>query len=340
MNVTDASHAPPYETNIGKGMELSTQILIREALNRGCEVDVLDRKDNFIRLRKGDKTEYVKQATRTSADTYIAPLIMENKEVTKQILREHGIRVPDGATVHSPEEAEAHYGRFAGKALVVKPKTTNFGLGVRILKPPYAREDFREAVRFAFTFDDAVMLETFIAGQEFRFLVIGGETVAVLSRVPANVTGDGVHTIAELVARKNRDPLRGEGYVKPLEKIRLGEVEAAHLKARGQSFDTVPAAGEVVYLRENSNISTGGDSIDWTDEMPDFYKQAAVRAAEAVGARICGADLIVPDPAAPPSEDGYCVIELNFNPALHIHNYPYKGKNREVEKKVLDLLGF
>lgn len=335
MNAGDNETA--FGTEIGAGMELSTQILIREALNRGYEVDVLDRADNFIRLRKGDRIEYIKQATRTSVDTYIAPLIMENKEVTKTVLREHGIRVPDGVTVHSPDEAEPMYERFADRSMVVKPKTTNFGQGVRILKHPFTREDFRSAVAYAFTYDEAVMLEEFIEGREYRFLVIGDETAGVLYRVPANVTGDGVHTIAELVAIKNQDPLRGEGYVKPLEKIRLGEVEKAYLQAREKTFDTVPAKGEVVYLRENSNISTGGDSIDFTDEMSAFYKQAAVNAARAVGARICGADLIVPDPAANPPE--YCVIELNFNPALHIHNYPYKGKNREVEKKVLDLLG-
>jgi glutamate--cysteine ligase len=114
-------------------------------------------------------------------------------------------------------------------------------------------------------------------------------------------------------------------------------VEKAYLAARGLTFDSVPAEGETVYLRENSNISTGGDSIDCTDDMPDYYKEIAAKAAQAVGARICGADLIVPDLARVPGD--YCVIELNFNPALHIHDFPYKGKNREVEKKVLDLLG-
>lgn len=335
MNLDSSGPAP--ET--GAGMELSTQILIREAQRRGYAVDVLDRRDNFIRLRKGNRTEYIKQATRTSIDPYIAPLIMENKEVTKHVLREHGLRVPDGVTIYTPDEAAEAAARFAGKDLVVKPKSTNFGQGVSILKWPHAAEAFREAVRYAFTFDEAVMLEEFIHGREYRFLVIGDETAGVLYRVPANVTGDGQRTIAELVAEKNKDPLRGEGYVKPLEKIRLGEVEAAYLQAQGKSFDTVPAAGETVWLRENSNISTGGDSIDCTEDMPDFYKRIAVQAARAVGARICGADLIVPDLAATPDADGYCIIELNFNPALHIHNYPYRGKNREVEKKVLDLLG-
>jgi glutamate--cysteine ligase len=221
--------------------------------------------------------------------------------------------------------------------VVVKPKSTNFGLGVQVLKRPFDTESFREAVRYAFTFDDTVMIEEFIPGREYRFLVIGDETVAVLYRVPANVTGDGKRTIAELVEEKNRDPRRGTGHVKPLEQIRLGEVEKAYLAARGLTFDSVPAEGETVYLRENSNISTGGDSIDCTDDMPDYYKQMAAKAAQAVGARICGADLIVPDLSRVPGD--YCVIELNFNPALHIHDYPYKGKNREVEKKVLDLLG-
>lgn len=322
----------PYEN-----MELSTQILIREALRRGMEVEVLDESDNFIRLRKGDRVEYVKQATRTSLDTYIAPLIMENKEVTKLILREHGIRVPDGITAKSPEEALQAGSRFYGKDIVVKPKMTNFGLGVSVLKQ--AQPDaYATAVHIAFEHDTEIMIEEFVSGKEYRFLVIGDETVGVLHRVPANVAGDGVHTIEELVREKNKDPLRGEGYKKPLQKIRLGEMEREYLRMQGKTVDYVPARGEVVFLRENSNISTGGDSIDFTDEMPEGYKRIAVEAAKAVGARICGADIIIPDLNAPAEEGRYGVIELNFNPALHIHNYPYKGQNRRVECKVLDLL--
>jgi D-alanine-D-alanine ligase-like ATP-grasp enzyme len=98
-----------------EGMELSTQILIQEALGRGIEVEVLDAADNFIRLRRGNQLEYIKQATRTSADSYIAPLIMENKEVTKKILKEQGISVPAGVTVKTISEAVTYYSLFAGK---------------------------------------------------------------------------------------------------------------------------------------------------------------------------------------------------------------------------------
>ena len=42
-----------------------------------------------------------------------------------------------------------------------------------------------------------------------------------------------------------------------------------------------------------------------------------------------------------PSLDGdidYGIIELNFNPAIHIHAFPYEGKERPIGETVLDLL--
>jgi glutamate--cysteine ligase len=322
------------------GLELSTAMLINAAEHRGIEVEILDLEDNFIRLKKGDRTEYVKQATRTSADTYIAPLIMENKEVTKLVLREKGINVPAGIKVKSAAEAMVHYQDFRGKDIVVKPKSSNFGLGIMIHKNLQCESCYQKAVIQAFTHDAAVLIEEFIPGKEYRFLVIGDEVVGILHRVPANVVGDGVHTIEALVAEKNLNPLRGKGYVTPLEKLRLDHTEIAFLSEQSKSIETIPGPGETVYLRENSNISTGGDSLDFTDEIIAAYKAIAVKAAQAVGAKICGADIIIHDIQEPPTDNNYSIIELNFNPALHIHNYPFVGKNRHVDDKVLDLLGF
>lgn len=199
---------------------------------------------------------------------------------------------------------------------------------------------FQQAVVKAFVHDTAVLIEEFVPGKEYRFLVIGAEVVGILHRVPANVVGDGVHTIAELVAEKNDNPLRGKGYVTPLEKLRLETTEIAFLSEQHKSTDTIPGAGETVYLRGNSNISTGGDSIDFTDVIRADYKAIAVKAAQAVGAKICGADMIIQDIQAKPDDTNYSIIELNFNPALHIHNYPFVGQNRHADDKVLDLLGF
>jgi glutamate--cysteine ligase len=320
-------------------MELSTQLLIKEALARGARVEVLDRSDNFILLEKGGRREFVKQATRTSADNYASVLVMENKEVAKRVLSAAGVRAPRGFLALDGESARRLAGTFSGRALVVKPRSTNFGDGVSILGPDRSEEDAGAAVDAALALDSGVLLEEYVPGREYRFLVIGGRTRAVLHRAPANVLGDGSSTVRALVDMKNAHPYRGEGYHSPLERIRLGETELGFLAAAGLEPDSVPEAGRRILLRKNSNISTGGDSMDFTDAMPDSYKRVAERAAAACGAAISGVDMIVPDIADESEAAPYAVIELNYNPALHIHDFPAEGENRRVERFVLDLIG-
>ncbi len=329
-----------FQTKGYENLELSTQILIKEALNRNINVEIIDAKDNFILLSKNKKIEYVKQATRTSLDSYIAPLIMENKLVTKHILANTNINVPKGKSYTNIETALIDYKQFQNKNIVIKPKSTNFGIAVTIIKKNQPFPEYKQALTNAFEQDNTVLVEEFIAGKEYRFLVIENKVIAILLRVPANVIGNGINTIEELVKQKNKDPLRGKGYKTPLEKIMLGQFEQKFLAEQNKDFQTIPAKGETIYLRKNSNISTGGDSLDFTDEIVDSYKQIAIEATKAVGAIICGADIIINDYTIQPTKKNHSIIELNFNPAIHIHCFPFKGQNRHPEKKILDLLGF
>ena len=321
-------------------MELSTQLVLREAVRRGVAFDILDRNENFIRLKRDENIQYVRQATKTSLDNYASILAMENKVLTKQILDEHGIRVPKGLNYTDSTMAKADFQYFKDKAVVIKPKSTNFGLGITIIKNNDDVRIFERAIDIAFDADQSILIEEFIDGKEFRIFVMNDEVVGILHRVPANVTGNGSHTIRELVVEKNKDPLRGKGYHTPLEKIQLGEAELMFLKAQNKDFDTIPLENETVFLRENSNISTGGDSIDFTDDIPESYKKIAVKAAQALDVKITGLDMIIPDYTQEASDDNYAIIELNFNPAIHIHCHPYKGENRKLNEKLLDMLGY
>lgn len=323
-----------------KDMELSTQILLREAVRRGVGFEILDRKENFIKLQREGNTQYVKQATKTSLDNYATILAMENKLVTKKILAENGLRVPKGKEYTDPAAAKDDFELLKGKAVVIKPNQTNFGIGITILKENNNEIAFQRGVDIAFEYDSTILIEEFIPGKEFRFFIIEDEVVAILQRVPANVKGDGSSTISQLVEIKNQDPLRGKKYRTPLEKIQLGEAESMFLKGQNLTFDSVPAQGEIIYLRENSNISTGGDSIDFTDEILESYKQIALKAAKALNVKITGLDMMIADLSVDASEDNYGIIELNFNPAIHIHCYPYKGKNRQINRKLMDALGY
>ena len=321
-------------------LELSTQLLLREAVRRGVSFELMDRKENFIRLHKAGNSQYVKQATKTSLDNYASILAMENKLVTKKILTEHGIRVPRGNEYTYAETAKGDFELLQGQPVVIKPNQTNFGIGITILKENRDELTFQRAVDIAFEHDSTILIEEFIPGKEFRFFVIGNEVAAILHRVPANVTGDGMKSIRELVQVKNQDTLRGKGYRTPLEKIQLEEAEAIFLKAQDKSFNSIPGPGETIYLRENSNISTGGDSIDFTDDIPDSYKRIALEAAKALNVTITGLDMMIPDHTQEANPKNYAIIELNFNPAIHIHCHPFKGKNRKLNEKLMDALGY
>jgi len=322
------------------GLELSTQLLLKAATRRGIHFDLLDRQANFIRLSKGAKSEYVVQATKTSLDRYSNILAMENKKVTKRVLKEHGIAVPGGADFTDITEAKLSWDRFEGQPVVVKPVNTNFGIGISILTDNRDQTVFERAVELAFSEDEQILVEEYITGKEYRFFLINDQVVGILHRVPANVTGDGHSSIRELVAQKNQDPLRGKGYVTPLERLSLGEPEAMRLRAQGLDFNSVPGKDAVVYLRENSNISTGGDSIDYTDRAHPSYAVIASAAARALGVKITGLDLIVKDIAAPATPGEFAIIEMNFNPAIHIHCHPYHGENRHLDEHILSALGF
>ena len=329
----------PYTLKGFEDLELSTQILLKGAIKNGINFEILDREENFIYLEKYGNIQYVKQATKTSLDSYVTMLIMENKVVTKKVLETKGIVVPQGKDYFNIEDAKDDYKKY-GAGVVIKPKSTNFGLGITIFKDSFSKEDYNRALEMAFNEDNSVLIERFVRGKEYRIFVIGDEVTGILHRVPANVKGDGKRSIRELVERKNLDPLRGVGYKTPLEKIKLEEPEKLFLKGQGLTIDYIPKKDEIIYLRENSNISTGGDSLDYTDEIPDIYKDIAIKAAQAVGAKICGVDMMIEDIKKLNPENNYAIIELNFNPAIHIHCYPYRGKNRNLGEKILKALGY
>lgn len=330
-----------YALSAFDNMELSTQALLFDAIQKGLKIEILDERDQFLSLQFGDHLEYVKNGNMTSHDSYISPLIMENKVVTKKVLAKAGFNVPQSIEFTDVKSAVENFPLFENRAVVIKPKSTNFGLGISIFQQGVTdRDDFAKAVEIAFREDKEIMVEDYLLGTEYRFFVLGDQTLAVLLRVPANVIGDGVHTVAELVAAKNDHPLRGDGSRTPLKKIALGDIEQLQLKEQGLTVDSIPAKDQLVQLRANSNISTGGDSIDMTDEMHASYKEIAVGISKAMGAAVCGVDLIIPDLKKPAESSlrSWGVIEANFNPMMMMHIFPFSGQSRRLTMNVIKML--
>lgn len=335
------AYEQPYQLAGFRSMELSTQLFLFDCIQKGIAFEILDEKEHFLKLTHKNHIEYVKNANMTSHDRYIVPLMMENKTVTKKVLAATGFNVPAGEEYDTMEQAEQAYLKYAEQAFVVKPKSTNYGLGITVFKEGASLKDYIQAITIAFKEDSAILIEAFLPGTEYRFFVLDYQVKAIMLRVPANVVGDGVRSVEALVAEKNLDPLRGTNHRAPLEMIQLGELERLMLKEQQLMMTSIPQKGQVVYLRENSNISTGGDSIDVTDEIDESYKQIAIEAVKTLGATICGIDLIIPNKQVRGHRNNhlsYGIIEANFNPAMHMHMYPHAGKRRHLTMDVLKLL--
>ncbi len=312
--------------------EATTQIIIAEVLHRKLPFEIIDANNNLIAVTFNNKEYIIHEGTISDANSLIAYWISNDKWMTRQFLQRSGISHAKGILLESgyrPDILDS-----VQLPAVVKPVNTDHGIAVSTnIK---SREELLSAIENAFNFAKKVIVEEYFPGQEYRFLVIDYVVRAIAFREPANVTGDGHSTIQQLINKKNES--RGNDYKHPLLKIIIDDEAKRHLDALSLTTESVLKKGEKVYLRKNSNLSTGGDSIDVTDDIPVFYKEVAIQAAQAAGLKIAGIDIIIKDYDAEPSPENYIVVELNAPAMLSMHNYPFIGKNRHVEKYVLDVI--
>ncbi|MGT2888546.1 bifunctional glutamate--cysteine ligase GshA/glutathione synthetase GshB [Streptococcus didelphis] len=334
------STSAPYALAGYESMELSTQMIMFDAIQKGINLEILDENDQFLKLWHKKHLEYLKNGNMSSKDSYIVPLAMANKTVTKKILHQAGFPTPKGQEFAKKQEALNYYPQLTDSPMVVKPKSTNFGLGISIFPKPSSQSDYEKALDIAFAEDSHVLVEEYISGTEYRFFILDGKCEAVLLRLAANVVGDGIHTIKELVEIKNQNPLRGRDHRSPLEKIQLGKIEKLMLAQEGYTENSLLEKGKQVFLRQNSNISTGGDSVDVTDQMDPSYKKLAAQMAETMGAWVCGVDLIIPNiqQKASLKEPNCHCIEVNFNPSMYMHTYCQEGPGQVITPKILQAL--
>ena len=278
------------------------------------------------------------QATVTSETHHIAVELASDKEETHGILADLGLPVPQQRLIYD-QKAAVRAAERIGYPVVVKPLNANHGRGITI------RAMDADAVASAFDHALAhnrgsrgVIIESFIEGLDHRMLVVNGELIAVSKRVPGHVVGDGEQTISQLVDQVNSDPRRGIGHEKALTRIELDRQAHQLLEKHGYTEDTVPAVGEVVYLRSTANLSTGGTAIDVTDAIHPDNREMAVRAVKAIGLDVGGVDFLCSDISRSYKETGAAICEINAAPGFRMHVSPSEGKSRDVAGPVMDML--
>lgn len=253
-----------------------------------------------------------------------------HKGLTSALLAKGGFRTPTEITAHTIEEAEAFLEKH--KQVVVKPFQNTGGKGVT---PGITT---KEQLAAAFTLAEevnaerpnklsGVVCQQHVEGRDFRLLVMNQEKVYGIERIQASVTGDGVHTVSQLVDMRNSE--FPEAY-----HIQLNDQALELLAEQELTVDSVVDAGTSVQLARVANAHAGGSLRDVTDIVCDEAKQTAIAVAKYFDVPVVGVDVLSNDISSDPG----VIIELNSTPDFTIHHYPDEGSVQHPTVDFVDAL--
>ena len=323
--------------NKGYGNRLSMYLIALEAWRRGLVIKFFlkDNPENKLLIRysiSNGENEYEFESSLGEKLTPYAYEVCQNKDETKKVLKAAGISVPEGQrfTSNIQNEEIINYACNLGFPLVIKPISENAGKGV--FSNIKSEEEFKESLQYVrneLNYDD-IIVEKHVEGIEHRIFLVDGKVIAATNRVPANIIGDGIHSINQLIELKNKSKqLNPTISSKPIEKDK--EVTDS-IRALGYDYSCIPLEDELIYLRTKSNVSAGGDAIDVTDELGYEWKRMAEDAMNTIeGLNVCGLDMIIDK-----ESNQAAIIEINTKPMLGLHAFPVEGEPRDVISPIID----
>lgn len=315
-----------------ESMGPSTEAICDYANSIGLPVTNLSN-SNFYQIGYGKQGRII-EASISSNTKCVSVDISCDKNLTKEILKNQNIPVANGCKVTNVigllKEAE-----YIGYPLVIKPQYGNKGKGV-FLNIKNEKELLKAYSEVKKNYKD-IIIEKYHTGKDYRVCVINYEVVAVSLRLPPKVIGNGKNTIRELIKILNLNPLRGEDHEKYLTKIKIDEELQNYIREQGYGLNSIPRKGEIIYLRQNANLSTGGEAMDHTDLISEDNIELCVNVAKALKLDICGIDVCIDDISKPIKDFGI-IMEVNSAPGLRMHLHPSFGKTRDVGKKIVDMI--
>lgn len=251
--------------------------------------------------------------------------------------------VPGSKTFFSSQWAEAigsknrnidaayRHAQEIGFPVIVKPNNGSQGSGVSLV---HNKREFYRAVRAVFKLDRIVLVQQPVRGKDYRIVVLDKKIISAYERIPLNVVGDGKSTIKQLLRAKQKLFVASSRDTQ----IKIDDPRIMiKLTHQGLSFWSVLTNGQRVYLLDNANLSTGGDSVDVTKTVHPAFKKLAVKLTRDMGLRLCGVDFMIEgDISQKPGI--YHVLEINSAPGLDHYAKIGRAQEKIVEDLYLEVL--
>lgn len=328
------NYARTYLDSIGMPKASWTNILVAsEALRRGVTVEKQRGKRGLLLSYEGITHRWVGGGT-NSLNTALAQKVAKYKDVASRLFRDSGVNAPENAVFAQSDVKRAWAWSSPLLPVVMKPQSGEKGGGVHVgIKN---KREFRQAFAEVSQGGANVLVEQFHGGVEHRCVVVDDKLISVVRRRPASVLGDGRSSIRELIKAKNEDRTGDHPKAAAHRLLKLGPDELKTLAKHSVKPDDVPADGRRVYLRETSNLATGGDAIDATDELSADERRFVEKAARAIpGLRLAGLDILFPRDG---DGDEPAIIEINHAPGIRGPHFPWEGQPRDVAGAILDAM--
>lgn len=290
-------------------VNVTTLGVLRAAFDRGIPFRHINQ--HMYQLGWGCRARWVSRSA-IDTDAALGMLVSHDKHATASVLRQAGLPAAEHVLVDSPDAAVAA-AQTLGWPVVVKPVDRDRGEGVAA--GITGREGLLAAYETARRFSERILVERHVAGVCHRLQVIGGRLQFVSKRLPKGVRGDGVHTVAELVAEASRLEAEKPPW-KRLKPFPTDDRAIEALAAVGLTFESVPPAGTFAPLRDIQSTAQGGVVEDFTDRVHPDNAAAACRAATLFGLDVAGVDMIATDITRSWLDTGAIINEVNFSPLL------------------------
>jgi D-alanine-D-alanine ligase-like ATP-grasp enzyme len=253
---------------------------------------------------------------------------IDDKLLLAKRLHEHGLPTPHARCVTSWGDAEEAFHTMT-KPVIVKPRRGSRGRHTTTRIGTLA--ELRTAYDLAQEIARELVIEEHLFGSVCRATVVGGKLVGFFRADPPQVTGDGVHTIGELIAQKNAS--RHE---------RLGEVVItddliSFIRRAGYTLEGVLPHGVVLDLSAKTGRFYGGSTEEMLTNVHPKMHEIFTKAAGIIGAPVAGFDLISADPTQDPDTERWGIIECNSLPFIDLHYYALRGEPVDVARHIWDL---
>ena len=289
------------------GLNPYARIIVDEARRRGIATDVIDAESGLFRLSYGGRSVRCRESL-SEFTTAVAMSICDDKRVTRRLVQEVGVAVPDQIDAATGDDLTQFLEKHG--QVVVKPARGEQGNGVAVGLTKL--DEIEQAIENARHHCNDVIIEQHFEGHDLRLIVIDFRVVAAAIRRPARVVGDGKATVGELIEKQSRRRAAATGGES---RIPLDDETHRCLRSENLTIDEVISRGREVQVRKTANLHTGGTIHDVTAETHPTLIDAACRAARAIDIPVTGIDLMVKSPDNP----DYVFIEANERPGLANH---------------------